>query len=335
MRWLGPVAPLVAYVLLCPVPGAAQQGAPPSSAPATSGDQSGSLTEHEVRARELLHKGDVAYRLARFEEALGHYKKAFELVNHPAFLFNIAQAYRQLNNHPKALFYYRLFIYDWKKKLPQRPVPALGEVRAHIAQLSKLVKQRSLGPASSPASAPTKTPPRSGRLTLRGVPSQQGAMVYVDGKKVGAIKPLHLAPGPHRVRVEASGYHPWQDTVRLGPGEAQSRRVDLRLRDHRTLLLITSVSTAAVAAGFFGVGLGYNVEHDRYIAGTAEADQARELSVMGYAVAGGAAALSVVSWTLYLLHRRAVLRRLATGGSSAALVAPTEGGASVVWRVSF
>ena len=56
------------------------------------------------------------------------------------------------------------------------------------------------------------------------------------------------------------------------------------------------------------MGLTYNVRHNDYITGTPEADRNKRLSVVGYGIAGGVAALAAASWTLYLLHRRKVLQ---------------------------
>jgi hypothetical protein len=48
-----------------------------------------------------------------------------------------------------------------------------------------------------------------------------GATVFVDGSAAG-ITPLvldRLEPGPHAIRLERTGYHPWTTTVSVVPGE--------------------------------------------------------------------------------------------------------------------
>ena len=119
-------------------------------------------------------------------------------------------------------------------------------------------------------------------------------------------------------------------------------KVAQEVRDLRAVLLWSSVGATTLAAGFLGMGIAYNQEHNRYILGTPEAEENKELSVIGYAVAGGFAALAVAGWTTYLLHRKGVLQRLGPGGGSDPVeraswisVGPTRGGAALLGRVTF
>lgn len=308
--------------------------------------------EKKARANELLSEGDVAYRLQHFEQALTRYQEAYKLVEHPAVLFNVAQALRQLKHTDKALFYYKLFITDWQARFPDQPVPYEQEVRVHInalqsrsAQEARLEAERKekenkaeearRKDAAARALAALKAPVEVQLMGLR-----PGAVLHVDGRRV-EVKGLRLSPGRHRLLVEASGHRDWTEEVQVHPGEPRKVRVELKVIDLRTALLVASAGATAVAAGFLGVGIAYNLEHNRYILNTPEADEAREMSVLGYAVAGGAAALAVAGWTAYLLHSRAVKAHLGSGRGTSALeraslgVAPTPGGASLLGRLSF
>lgn len=265
------------------------------------------------KARALISSGDMSYRLFHFQKALQHYKEAYKLTGHPAIIFNIAQAYRQLKNNEKAHFYYKLFLTDWSRKHKDKPPPFAEEVRGHIERLSRLLEAERRG-----------RQPQTARITLEGI--RPGARIYLDGRLHPGPR-IAAPPGRHALRVELDGYRTWEEAVDLMAGKLHVRQVTLRPPDHRTLLLVTSITATAVAVGFLGVGAHYNTRHNDYISETPEADDTRRLSVMGYAVAGGSAAVAAASWTLYLLHRRKVLRLLSA--------APLPGGGALTARGRF
>ncbi len=61
-------------------------------------------------ARRHFAKGDKLFALGRFEEALGHYEKAYEAKPLAGFLFNIAQCHRNLGHIDEAIFSYRKYL---------------------------------------------------------------------------------------------------------------------------------------------------------------------------------------------------------------------------------
>jgi len=287
------VPTLTVALLLCAVPSAARAQAQEQDA--------------RVRAKELVKSGDLSYRLFRFDQALADYQKAYQLTSHPAIIFNIAQAYRQLKAYEKARFYYRLFLTDWRAKFPDKPPPYEEEVRGHIARLDQLVAEAAkhqAAPVRVPP--PTPAPPPPARLELEGL--REGSRIVVDGKPTDDGPTLALAPGRHRVRVERAGFDDWEREVKLRSGKLQTERIAMRVTDHRTLWLVTSLCATAAAGGLLAMGAYYNARHNDLLLDTPEADDARQMSVIGYSVAGGAAALAAAGWTVYLLHRRRVLR---------------------------
>jgi len=70
--------------------------------PLASADQGEALKHYQ--------QGRKAYDLGRFEPAIEHFAKAYEAEAAPEFLFNIAQAHRQLGRCRKALFFYRRYL---------------------------------------------------------------------------------------------------------------------------------------------------------------------------------------------------------------------------------
>ena len=97
------------------------------------------IREAKAKAKVLIKSGDLSYRLAKFKEALASYEAAYKLYEHPAILFNIAQCHRQLKNHEKALFFYRLCMSDWQRSNPNPPF--LKEVRTQIQKLNVVMEQ--------------------------------------------------------------------------------------------------------------------------------------------------------------------------------------------------
>jgi tetratricopeptide (TPR) repeat protein len=93
----------------------------------------------EGESRAHFQAGTNHYNLGRFEEAIGEYRKAYELKNDPVFLFNIAQSYRQLGHADRALFFYRRYL----STAPESP--HRNEVQTRIDELEK---QQNASPAT-------------------------------------------------------------------------------------------------------------------------------------------------------------------------------------------
>ncbi|MCY1044615.1 tetratricopeptide repeat protein [Corallococcus sp. bb12-1] len=64
----------------------------------------------EAQAREKFSEGNLAYDLGEFDRGLKAFSEAYRLKPLPAFLFNIAQCQRQLNNPSRAAFFYRRYL---------------------------------------------------------------------------------------------------------------------------------------------------------------------------------------------------------------------------------
>src|SRR5688572_19522446 len=77
----------------------------------------------EATARKLFDDGERAYNLGEHDRAVDLFKKAYEQWPEPAFLFNVAQTYRQIGNCKQALFFYKRFLSlkEQDTKKPLRP----------------------------------------------------------------------------------------------------------------------------------------------------------------------------------------------------------------------
>jgi len=84
-----------------------------------------------ARAKDHFRRGNQLYDIGKYLDAAAEYRQAFELSEKPAFLFNIAQAYRLGNNAEEAIAAYRGFL----RRIPDAAQRA--EVEEHIEVLSK------------------------------------------------------------------------------------------------------------------------------------------------------------------------------------------------------
>jgi tetratricopeptide (TPR) repeat protein len=66
--------------------------------------------KQEKEARAHFDRAEKAFNLGRFEEALGGYQAAYEVLPLPAFLFNIAQCHRNMGNREQAIFFYQRYL---------------------------------------------------------------------------------------------------------------------------------------------------------------------------------------------------------------------------------
>ena len=103
----------------------------------------------ENEARRHYEEGSKAFALGEFSRAVSEYRAAYNSKPDPAFLYNIAQAYRLAGDLQQALFFYRSFL----SQLPA--TPNRSEVERRITDLSDQVqrqKQITMTPPNSPVS---------------------------------------------------------------------------------------------------------------------------------------------------------------------------------------
>lgn len=96
----------------------------------------------EATARKNFDEGERAYNLGKFPEAVELFKQAYDQWPEPAFLFNVAQTYRQMGDCKNALFFYKRFLAlkERDTKKPLRP-ELKSEVEKRIVELDECVKR--------------------------------------------------------------------------------------------------------------------------------------------------------------------------------------------------
>jgi tetratricopeptide (TPR) repeat protein len=92
--------------------------------------------EKKSQAKEFYERATRFYDMGKYAEAIGDYEQAYLLVEDPALLFNIGQAYRLWNRPDDA-------IRSYKNYLRKRPDASnRADVERKIADLEKIVEER-------------------------------------------------------------------------------------------------------------------------------------------------------------------------------------------------
>jgi tetratricopeptide (TPR) repeat protein len=100
------------------------------------------LADVTSEAREHFKKGQTHYALGEFDDAAKEFREAYRLRQEPAILFNIGQAYRQMQQYQQAYFHYRQYLAQ-KPDAPNRPeVDALVEQMRRKADLEEEQRSR-------------------------------------------------------------------------------------------------------------------------------------------------------------------------------------------------
>jgi len=150
------IAPLVCAVLPLLQPPRAAVAAPAS---ATAGEKA---------SRELFQRAEKSFNLGRFPEALADYQAAYEAKPLPAFLFNIAQCYRNMQSYERARFFFRRYLALDPKTTNRRLVEDLiAEMTRELDKSEKSEKAEQAeksddslaAPVALAAPAPVAAPP--------------------------------------------------------------------------------------------------------------------------------------------------------------------------------
>ena len=102
----------------------------------------------------LFERAQASFSQGRFDEARADYQAAYDVEPLPAFLFNIAQCYRNMGDYERAqLYFHRYTVRD--PRGPHRP--AAERLAAEISKLAE-ARRNQLG-ADSPRGEPAAPPP--------------------------------------------------------------------------------------------------------------------------------------------------------------------------------
>jgi tetratricopeptide (TPR) repeat protein len=154
----------------------------------------------KAAAKEHYQRGTSFYDLGRYPEAIKEFEAAYQLKNDPAFLYNLAQSYRQVGDPDQALHFYRTYL-RYVPKAPNR-----AEIEERITALEKQVAEKGTAAVQPPpAGGGATSPPPAGTGATTTTPpppnpneTSNGPAVTVTntGPGAGGPPPLVAATPP-------------------------------------------------------------------------------------------------------------------------------------------
>lgn len=121
---------------------------------------------NDAAAKKHFEDGTTAFNLGDFRKAVEEYKAAYQLRPDSVFLYNIAQSYRQANDLPNALFFYKSYVRNSpnapNKGEVERRIEALEKEIAHQKEMANTPPNGTVTPAGEappPSTAPAVTEP--------------------------------------------------------------------------------------------------------------------------------------------------------------------------------
>ncbi len=178
------------------------------------------------QARDLFTQGNTFFDLGQFDKAIDAWQKGYQLKNDPGFLYNIAQAYRVMENAEKAIFFYKRYLANYPPKAHNRT-----EVEQKIEALQKQLQQQDqakqipppgpLGPGNPvPSANPTGTEPTSPPPASAPGPGGLGSAPTTTPAATGEVAATsselsgETAAPPHRIDLGAAiGFDTWASGV--------------------------------------------------------------------------------------------------------------------------
>ncbi|MBX3154549.1 MAG: tetratricopeptide repeat protein [Deltaproteobacteria bacterium] len=136
-------------------------------------------------AKRHFDRGEKLFALGKFEEALEHYQKAYDAKPLPAFLFNIGQCHRNLNDYDAAIFSFRKYLKLEPDASNRDKVEALIEDLEQKKAEEESRKLRLVKPPRSPGEDPVTVDPPAGRPFYKKWWFWTGLAVVAGGVGVG------------------------------------------------------------------------------------------------------------------------------------------------------
>jgi tetratricopeptide (TPR) repeat protein len=209
-----------------------------------------------AKARAHYERGQALYQLGEYHQALDEFKAAHVEKTDPAFLYNIAQCYRLLDQPGEALVFY-------KRYLSLAPVSALRpEVERRIAELEAGLRARQPSPPP-PASRATSPSPASPRLKIEtpnaASPEAPGVVATVAPETplprwvpwTGAATTVALATAATVIGLSANGrYDDLAANCGQTPAGCSAEQIDgLKTRAHAANIMWALAGVAAIGTG--------------------------------------------------------------------------------------
>jgi len=187
--------------------------------------------DNKAAAKEHWSRGTSFYDLGRYDQAITEFEAAYQLKNDPAFLFNLAQAYRMAGKHERAVHFYKTYL----RYVPKAPN------RADIEEKIRTGEQLAAQQAAGTLPPPTTTTPPPGTTT-----PPPGSTTPPPGTGLGTVPtpPGELPP----VETPPPGYMPPTTETTVDPGR-KFRIAGLATAGAGTLMYLLAIYQWRRAAG--------------------------------------------------------------------------------------
>jgi|HubBroStandDraft_6_1064221.scaffolds.fasta_scaffold87235_3 hypothetical protein len=176
------------------------------------------------QARDLFTQGNTFYDLGQFDRAIDAWQKGYQLKNDPGFLYNIAQAYRVMEDAQKAIFFYKRYLSNAPKahnrEEVEQKIDALQKQLSAQDQAKQIPPPGPFGPGN-PVPATGASPADTNPPPAAPVPAGAGTGPPPTGEPTGA-GPIAVAadaaggaePPPRRIDLAAAiGFDSWTSGV--------------------------------------------------------------------------------------------------------------------------
>src|SRR5262245_50548210 len=132
-----------------------------------------------AQARVHFDRGRAFFEVSEYRNAIAEFKAAHVEKPDPAFLYNIAECYRRLDENAEALQFYRRFL---------ATAPAGDKTRPVVEQRIAELKPSGEEPKTTPGDAP---PGGGGNLALNAPPPADPAATLVKAPPTAAESPFY------------------------------------------------------------------------------------------------------------------------------------------------
>jgi len=159
------------------------------AAPAWS--QAKETADNKAAAKEHYQRGTSFYDLGRYDDAIKEFEAAYQLKNDPAFLYNLAQSYRQAGKHEQAVHFYKTYL----RYVPKAPNKA--DIEEKIKAEEQLLAQGGGGTTPPPVTTTPTNPPPANPPTTNPPPEGTEPNVVVPPGSTpppGAMPPGYAPP---------------------------------------------------------------------------------------------------------------------------------------------
>jgi tetratricopeptide (TPR) repeat protein len=153
--------------------------------------------EATEQARQHYLKGTKYFDLGQWEDAIAEYREAYKLRSDPAFLFNLATAYRRKGDLQPALDLYKNYL------IANPDSPKRSDIEKRIRTLEKEMKHRPPATAVARPSEPAPAPPAIPAAAPAPEPATTPVLAPVSAPAPAPVPVPASVPAPAPIPVPA------------------------------------------------------------------------------------------------------------------------------------